>query len=78
MRTTHKPTKGTKGRKQAASVAGRALSPPKKAAAASANRREDEVIGPRQLEQADKMLVRIERRGEALSATADRLLRRVS
>jgi hypothetical protein len=31
-----------------------------------------------QLRQADKMLTRIERKGEALSASADRLLRRVS
>jgi len=37
-----------------------------------------EVIGARQLRQADEMLTRIERKGEALSATADRLLRRVS
>ena len=31
-----------------------------------------------QLRQADKMLIRIEREGKALSASADRLLRRVS
>ncbi|MEA2767686.1 MAG: hypothetical protein QOD93_648, partial [Acetobacteraceae bacterium] len=36
------------------------------------------VIGPTQLRQVDKMLTRIERKGEALAASADRLLRRVS
>jgi hypothetical protein len=78
MPTTHKPTKGIKARKPVASVAGRALAAPKKAGAASSQQGEHQAIGPRLLKQADEMLVRIERKGEALSASADRLLRRVS
>ena len=78
MTTAQKPPKRITAKEQAASVAGRGLSTPKKAAAASAMRGEYAVIGSTQLRQADKMLARIERRGEALSASADRLLRRVS
>jgi hypothetical protein len=78
MPTTHKPTKGIKARKPVASVAGRVLAAPKKAAAASSQQGEYQAIGTRLLKQADEMLVRIERKGEALSASADRLLRRVS
>jgi hypothetical protein len=37
-----------------------------------------ELIGSSQLRQADQLLTRIERKGEALSASADKLLRRVS
>jgi len=72
MTTAQKSPKGTAGRKQA-SAAGRMLSPQK-----AAKTGVSEVIGARQLRQADEMLTRIERKGEALSATADRLLRRVS
>jgi hypothetical protein len=37
-----------------------------------------DVIGATQLRQAERLLTRIERKGEALSASAERLLRRVS
>jgi hypothetical protein len=81
--TARKPPKETTARKPAPSVAGQALSAPKKAASktatvASAGHGEYAVIGPTQLRQVDKMLTRIERKGEALAASADRLLRRVS
>jgi hypothetical protein len=72
MTTAQKSPKGTAGRKQS-STAGRVLSPKK-----AAKNGVSEIIGARQLQQADEMLTRIERRGEALSATADMLLRRVS
>jgi len=45
---------------------------------AAAILRPAEVIGQTQLRRADRLLNRIEREGEALSASADRLLRRVS
>jgi hypothetical protein len=51
---------------------------PKKATAAAAKRGDYGLISQRQLKEADKMLGRIERRGEALLANADRLLKRVS
>ena len=35
-------------------------------------------IEPRQLKKADELLMRIERRGVALSVSADKLLRRIS
>jgi hypothetical protein len=50
----------------------------RKPAAAAGKRGDCEVMGPRQLKKADELLTRIERRGEALSESADRLLRRVS
>jgi hypothetical protein len=71
MRTTQKPPP----KKKTASLAGRTMAHPKKAAA---TRGEYGLISPGQLEEADRMLGRIERKGEALSANADRLLKRVS
>jgi hypothetical protein len=47
-------------------------------AAVPAKRGEDEIIAPRQLKKADELLERIKRRGEVLSESADRLLRRVA
>jgi len=75
MKSGHKPPNGTPTRKEA-SVVGHAMRP-KKAAPSPRHR---ELGGSQlvQLRQADKMLTRIERKGEALSAGADRLLRRVS
>jgi hypothetical protein len=78
MPTTRKPRKGIKARKPVASAAGRVLATPKKSAAASPKQGAYQAIGQRQLKEADEMLVRIERKGEALSASADLLLRRVS
>jgi len=70
MSTTRKPLK-----KPTASDAGRTMSHPKKAAA---NHGENALMDSRQLRQADRILGRIERRGEALSESAARLLKRVS
>ena len=74
MAITKKPAKAMTGKKQAASTAGRVLHTGKKILGFDTL----EILGPRQLRQADKMLTRIERKGEALSASADKLLRRVS
>jgi len=74
MRTPTKPP----AKKQVAPLAGRIMSHPKKAAAAAARRIEHDMISPRQLKEADRLLGRIERKGEALLAGADRLLKRVS
>ena len=74
MTITKKPEKAITGKKRAASMAGRVLHTGKKIPGFGTS----EVLGPRQLRQADKMLTRIERKGEALSASADKLLRRVS
>lgn len=73
MRIAHKPPK-----KQAGSRAGRFISAPSKKAAAPAKNGEYEIIAPTELRVADKMLLRIRRRGEALASNADKLLRRVS
>lgn len=73
MPTTHKVPK-----KQVASHTGRILPDRKKASVTSQRDEAAAVISQRQLKAADKMLGRIERRGEALSANADRLLKRVS
>jgi hypothetical protein len=75
MSTAHKPP-----RKRTVTLSGRAMSPQpmRKPAAAAGKRGDYEVMGPRQLKKADELLTRIERRGEALSESADRLLRRVS
>lgn len=77
MPIARKPSKRTPEKKPA-SPAGHALPSPKKAAADRAKQPEYAIIGPNQLRQADLMLRRIERRNEALSANADKLLRRVS
>ena len=74
MRTTPKPPPKTK----TASLAGSRMVHPKKATAAAAKRGDYGLISQRQLKEADKMLGRIERRGEALLANADLLLKRVS
>jgi hypothetical protein len=74
MRTTRKPPP----KKKTASLAGSRTVHPKKAAAAAAKRGDYGLISQRQLKEADKMLGRIERRGEALLANADLLLKRVS
>jgi hypothetical protein len=74
MTTMRKPTKGPTGKKEAASVAGR-LPSTKQAQKSGFSAMAIEL---RQLQQADKMLTRIERKGEELSASADKLLRRVS
>jgi hypothetical protein len=74
MATVRKPAKGLTGKKPVASSAGRVLAPGKKARKSGVY----ELIGSSQLRQADQLLTRIERKGEALSASADKLLRRVS
>jgi hypothetical protein len=55
-------------------LAGRVLSSPKKASKSVGYK----IIAPSQLRQADLMLTRIERKGRELSASAEKLLRRVS
>jgi hypothetical protein len=74
MTTTKKPTKTIAGKGRATTGVGQVLPSGTKDPKSGIY----EVIGPRQLKQADKMLTRIERKGEALSASADKLLRRVS
>jgi hypothetical protein len=76
MKSAAKPPRGTATRKEA-SMPGRVMSHPKKAGLDTRHRDRNgsETV---QLHQADKLLTRIERRGEALSAGADRLLRRLS
>jgi hypothetical protein len=76
MKSAEKPPRATPTRK-VASIAGRVLSDRKKAGSDTRHRDRNgsETV---QLRQADKLLTRIERRGEALSAGADRLLRRLS
>jgi hypothetical protein len=56
---------------------GRVMSHPKKAGLDTGHR-DRNGSETAQLRQADKLLTRIERKGEALSAGADRLLRRLS
>jgi hypothetical protein len=65
------------GTRKEASMAGRIMSDAKKPSleATHRDRNGSEAV---LLRQADKMLTRIERKGKALSASADRLLRRVS
>jgi hypothetical protein len=77
MKSPRKPQDWMPTRKEA-SMAERAMPHPKKKAAASSRHRE--LVGGElvQLRQADKMLRRIDRKGEALSAGADRLLRRLA
>ena len=65
-------------RKQSASMTGRILGNTKKATPGSAERKSGEPIERVELRRVDEMLRRIERKGKALSADADRLLRRVS
>ena len=72
MSTAHKPPKT-----QVSSRTGRVI-PRLKKAAPVAKHGGDEVISPGQLKEAGRILGRIERKGEALSANADRLLKRVS
>jgi len=74
MTITKKPIKTMTGKGRVTAPAGRVLHPGTKAP----KNGDYEIIGSRQLRQADKMLTRIERKGEALSASADKLLRRVS
>jgi len=76
MKNVEKPPRGTATRKEA-STAGRVMSDSKKAGpdARHRDRNGSETV---QLRQVDKLLTRIERKGEALSAGADRLLRRLS
>ncbi len=76
MNSRQKPLKAPGTRKQA-SVAGGIVSDAKKPGsdASHRGRNGNEAV---LLRQADKMLTRIERKGRALSASADRLLRRVS
>ena len=76
MKSAEKPPRGTPTRKEA-SMAGRVMSNPKKSGL-DTRRRDRNGSETVQLRQADKLLTRIERKGEALSTTADRLLRRVS
>ena len=67
------------GKKQPAVPAGRAMSQLKKTAGPRpAKRCAVATAEPAQLRQVDRMLDRIERKADALSASADRLLRRVS
>jgi hypothetical protein len=72
MSTAHKPPK-----KQISSRTDRVI-PRLKKGAQVAKQGEYEVISPGQLKEAGRILGRIERKGEALSANADRLLKRVS
>ena len=72
MSTAHKPPK-----KQISSRTDRVI-PRLKKGAQVAKQGESEVISPGQLKEAGRILGRIERKGEALSANADRLLKRVS
>ncbi len=65
------------GSRKEASMAGRIMSDAKKPGL-DASPRDRNGSEAALLQQADKMLTRIERRGKALSASADRLLRRVS
>jgi hypothetical protein len=77
MKIRLKPSKSVGTKKEAPSVAGHAIRPAKKAA--TSNRHREPAGGELvQLRKADKMLTRIERKGEALSASADRLLRRLA
>jgi hypothetical protein len=73
-----KKPKGMAGRKRSASAAARVLATRKKAAAPESVRRVGAPAERTQLREADEMLKRIERKSEVLSATADRLLKRVS
>jgi hypothetical protein len=73
-----KKPQATAGRKQSASMAGRILGHPKKAAVGSVEHGVGESIERTELRKVDQMLRRIERKGKALSLDADRLLRRVS
>jgi hypothetical protein len=70
MTMMKKSAGATARKKQEASLAEGVLDPPKKTA--------HEIIAPSQLRQADQMLTRIERKGRELSASAEKLLRRVS
>jgi hypothetical protein len=74
-----KKPKAMAGRKHSASVAARVLSTHKKATGPESVKRVTGAPTERtQLRAADEMLKRIERKSEALSANADKLLRRVS
>jgi hypothetical protein len=77
MKSGQKSPKAPGTSKEAASMAGRIM-PDTKKPGSDARHRDRNGSETVQLRQADKMLTRIERRGEALSASADRLLRRVS
>jgi hypothetical protein len=73
MTMMKKSAGATARKKQEASLAEGVLDPPKKTAQSMY-----EIIAPSQLRQADQMLTRIERKGRELSASAEKLLRRVS
>jgi hypothetical protein len=75
---TIKLKKPKAARKQSTSMTGRILGNPQKAAPGSAEPKSGEPIERTELRRVDEMLRRIERKGKALSAGADRLLRRVS
>jgi hypothetical protein len=70
MSSNHKPTKRMRPRKESASLGGPLSKKPA--------RGEYELIETKQLQKADEILARIERRGEELAVSADRLLKRVS
>ena len=66
------------GDKRAGSTASKAARAPHKSSTPSLARRATDATERAQLRQADELLRRIEQRRKALSADADRLLRRVS
>jgi hypothetical protein len=75
MPNTQRPAKAMTAKKSASS---RAVRTSTKAAADLARRGGSDIIAPNQLRQIDIMLDRLERRNEALSASADKLLKRLS
>jgi len=76
MSFTKKPVGLAGPRKQAATSAGRVMSPPKKVAAKKAAA--PSMPEMEEIRKMDRMLGRIERQGAVLLAKADRLLKRVS
>lgn len=66
------------GAKRTGSTTSKAARVPHKSSAPSLTRRTIDPSELAQLRQADELLRRIEQKGKALSADADRLLRRVS
>jgi len=76
MTITKKPARTTSGKKEASS-GGRVHHEGTKSPGLDGRHR-DEGMAPGQLRQANEMLSRIERKGRELSASAEKLLRRVS
>lgn len=71
------PATPTTRTKRTASAGGRTAATAKKRSGGTVQIGEPAVITPAQSRQIDRMLVRLERRGKELSASADKLLRRL-